>query len=956
MTGAVFSQKIENNIEQPNEIDDTPKRTITQCTADLEKVVDDYMNIDPNRFTPKPVEKKQITMPWKTQSYSEPLEWWVTIIYNGQKFEKKVDISIDDFSAKFLKHPEYGESIYFNVDSDPSDDIEVIIGFYWSGIKYPDGEGATSLESRLRVIQTSSGSSGGGLEDPDADMKVFSEIRLNYGLVMGKAKEKTSTIEKTDYPFLKILDRIIQSKGFNFLTSLINGFKNIFNRIINPKTAAQTTDDNDIGVLANSRTDYFALKFGYYSPENCNVPLSIDKRFAFAKTFNRNWATEGTIFNPAIFEHEIYDVSSSDPIGLEWGFKAYQGSTQTKLFDISFTTDFSKPVYLLTHYIPEDAYVYYNFDSKSEKNSEVEIKFSADVIIGTDDKGNPLEDFPEISLIFDKIDGDLARSGRWFSLDIDLKLFKSWLNPTLDLAGFKYKGSHVFDVDVKFSIPDVLNEKVQIKGLPKEIDFGWDVDVGVLLPPSAVDIFFNTEFKLDMSSDIEELTVFYPKTEQIGDDEIFINVKDIPKKEEFKAEASLFFQNTDIIKVEPSADIGMKMSSSIGEMNVYYPKAVANQPDSKFMWIPKNSIPSDVDLHGNLLVRYNTKNAQDSDNSFSGAMSHSCNKNIEQIDFYLPSETDPVFQMLDLPATSSATARLNWNTLNGEVFATRGYIGGYDPIIVNLTYGGFEVYNYLEIRNGYIRSSFEVANDGFFNIDTSKSMLADELEVHNNNKDSQIPFRRIYLKADEISAEDFKADWDIEMVGDQPKINDLKVSGIIDTIRGLTFDFEFEDKATSLDLLWTTGEQGELNVDFSQADPISIDFDILDNVTQPYGIDINGVVTLNNNPHLDMAWRWKQGQSATDPSYFRINYEKNVPLINDLDLDLGWDSNQDGNPDWGAKVTLEDVGIYYYVRWYWYGIIPYIWSEFDISGDIDVDLLLFGDWYENVHELLDPPS
>ena len=620
------------------------------------------------------------------------------------------------------------------------------------------------------------------------------------------------------------------------------------------------------------------------------------------------------------------------------------------MFDISFNTDFSKPVYLLTQYIPKDGYVYYNFDQKSQKGSEVEIKFSADVLLGQG------LDLPEISLTFDKIDNSLAQSGRWFSLDIDVSLFESLLNPNTPLAGLSYKASHIFDVDVKFSIPEVFEEKVKIKGLPKEIDFGWDVDVGILLPPDTVDISFGTEFILDMSSDIEELTVFYPKSDLIADDEIFINVKDIPKKEKFKADASLFFQDGDIIKVEPTADLSFDMSSSIGEIDVYYPKAVANQPDSKFIWIPDGSIPRSVDLEGNLFVQYNTKNAKDPDNYFSGTMRHTCSSNIDQIDFYLPDDQDdPVFQMLDLPAFSYATGRLNWNTLEGSVYATRRSIGRYDPLIVNLTYGGFEVYNYLEIRDGYISSQFEIANDGYLYLDTSDSMLADVLEVHNNNDDSQIPFRRIYLKADELSAEGFKADWDIEMVGDQPQINDLKVSGIIDTIRGLTFDFEYEDKATSLDLEWTTGEQGELIVDFSQPDPIYIDFDIIDNVTQPYGITVDGFVELKNNPHLDMAWKWKQGQSATDPSYFRINYEKNDPLIKNLYLDVGWDSDQDGTSDWGAKVTLNNVGIYYYVRWYWYSIIPYIWSEFDISGDVDVDLLLFGEWYENVHELIIPP-
>ena len=80
-----------------------------------------------------------ITLPWIEYS-SDLLEWKIRIIYNGEIFEQKVPIDITDFKDKFLKHPDYGEILYFNVDEDSKNDIEIIVGFYWSIIKYPDGK------------------------------------------------------------------------------------------------------------------------------------------------------------------------------------------------------------------------------------------------------------------------------------------------------------------------------------------------------------------------------------------------------------------------------------------------------------------------------------------------------------------------------------------------------------------------------------------------------------------------------------------------------------------------------------------------------------------------------------------------------------------------------------------------------------------------------------------------
>ena len=72
-------------------------------------------------------------MPWSTET-SSIFQWWITLKYNGENFQKQLDISINDFKQKFLKHPYYCEDVFFDVDHDSNDDIKVSFGFYWETI------------------------------------------------------------------------------------------------------------------------------------------------------------------------------------------------------------------------------------------------------------------------------------------------------------------------------------------------------------------------------------------------------------------------------------------------------------------------------------------------------------------------------------------------------------------------------------------------------------------------------------------------------------------------------------------------------------------------------------------------------------------------------------------------------------------------------------------------------
>ena len=653
MSGAGFSKTV--NYENENDfekIQTSSYTTIQECTTALQQNVNQYFSMDANRFAPNLKQDEPIVLPWGAVNTADFLQWVVRIEYNHQIFEKEVHVDISDFSEKFLKHPEYGEILYFNVDSDPEDDLEAIVGFYWSAVKYPDGDSAKGLELRYRVRQMP----GGGVADNTAEMEVWSQLRVNYGLLGGSGKSKS-------------LDRNIPGSLIgNIVKKFFIKFQDtrfpILNKFVNAILEKYDVEDEDsgdnIGILSvNSDSDYIVMGTGYRSPDGMTIPKLVEKRFSFAKGFNYNWRKEGNIFNPTIFEQELYETTSDDPVTLLYGFQAYD-SADTKKFDIAFSTEFNPPVYVKIKYIPTDAYLYYFFDSKSNKGGQVDITFSADAILGQ------AYDMPELVLTFDKIDSTLAQSGRWFGIDIDASIFGAG-----DLIGFHYKASNTFDVGIKVNVPSLFEEKVKIQGVPTSVDIGFDVSVDLTVLPKVIDVSFGGKLKLDMSSDIDRVTVYYPKSNPDDADEVFLDVQEVPKSETLTAEASLYLDTVGgRLHVKPSGSVGMQMSSSIGEINVYYPKAVSGNPDAKFLYVPSRSIPNRAEIGGEIEVYLlDPQTLTNSNNFIAGNIYHDCNKNVDEVDFYLPSNQDtPIIKMTDMPADSYAEARLYWNQLSGHAY------------------------------------------------------------------------------------------------------------------------------------------------------------------------------------------------------------------------------------------------------------------------------------------------
>ncbi len=917
MSGAGFSQSINSNKNEDfKEADGKIKDYLStdQVTSLLSKSVDNYLSATNEDFKPIKYQPKSIDIQWMNENSDKMLEWWVRFEYKGQIYDQEVDISIEDFTERFLKHPEHGEKIRFDIDEDQEDDVEVIIGFYWSEIKYPDLDSARSLEFRFRVRQLPNG----GISDNYAELQVWSELRVNYGLIKNSIKSKSKIVNQIDdkYSFLsKIVERVRSLKE-KFNIRFPDGFLNKF-----LKTDRKIEDNKLMLKSSNDDNDYISIGSGYKSVEGERIPSLIDKRFAFAKSFNYNWREEGSIFNPTIFEHELYESSSSYPVELLYGFQAFDGDTDTKKFDVAFSVEFAPPTYVRTKYIPSNGYIYYNFDQKSSRYSPTDITFKADVNVGQ------AISVPRLILTLDKIEtDDLARSGSWFSFDIN------------GLKGFKYEASDRFNVGIKVDIPSKFEEKIEVKDLPKSLECEWgikelDFDISMNGFSATLDVYAKTV----MSSSIEKVTVFYPKTDLEAPDAPFLEIDHIPSSQDVSAGGTVSLSSGNYLDVSLSGHAGLDMSGSINDLTLYYPKKdQTTEPDMKFITIPKG-IPRSMQASASGNLKVNLNNLMDQSNYISGTVSHDMSSNFEEIDIYAPlsfdpAAVDPVVKFTEIPSETYANGKLYWGKLQGEFHSNRGSSGGFDPIEIDLTYGDYSLYNKLEIRDGSLDTRFHVATDGYLYLDTSKSMLGETLffEDRANN-------HKLDLKLEEVSADDLYANWDVSGSGQDLKINDLDFEGIVDTLKDLELQLEYQGKDTRLDLDWQLSDHGGLVVDLYQDEPVHLDFDLGKNIE---GVDFNGYVTLPQNPHFDVIWKWHQGASSNDPGYFKINEYTNEVSIDDMYIYATYADT------WGAEATLQNAAIYACVDWYWYNLLLYIWPVVEYTGFLDFNILLNGQWYD----------
>ena len=261
--------------------------------------------------------------------------------------------------------------------------------------------------------------------------------------------------------------------------------------------------------------------------------------------------------------------------------------------------------------------------------------------------------------------------------------------------------------------------------------------------------------------------------------------------------------------------------------------------------------------------------------------------------------------------------------------------GNQDPIKLSLVFEDLVISDELRIGNGYIDMQGKIAEEGYFIFDATNDMLDNCFSIQNLASDQSL-----LIEAGTISASEFQAYWDLNVSGENMSVESLDVMGQMSAFRNFYISIGFSGDTVAFTGDWSLGDSGSIELDFTQDDPIYLDFD-LDGYVE--NIDFHGYVILNNELHFDASWDWRQG-SYTDPAFFKVNQNSNTPNLQAVNLYFTYNDN------WGANVTLTGLGLYVCVEWYWHNLQLFIWPVISISGSLDLHLLLDGVWYYNVEE------
>jgi hypothetical protein len=329
-------------------------------------------------------------------------------------------------------------------------------------------------------------------------------------------------------------------------------------------------------------------------------------------------------------------------------------------------------------------------------------------------------------------------------------------------------------------------------------------------------------------------------------------------------------------------------------------------------------------------------------NYFYGKVDHSCSDDIKELSVYLPDFEDPLLRFTEIPSDVHTYAKVWWAQLKGQFYSNRRSAQNKDPIEVDFEFGGFHLYDKLQIRDGTIRLNFHIAENGYFFFDTSKRMFGNRLEFDNYNSGDQI-----LLNVDEVSADNLQADWDISTSGDQLQINSLHFGGIIDTLKGLSLDLTYTGKSANVDLDWVIGEQGSFLIEIQQDNDLTLNFNEL--FPQGEGYVLDGYITLDNQFNFDMEWKLDMGESAQNPGFFRVNKHNSHANIKNLNLYFTIKDSA-GEEAYGIDMSFVNPKIYMDIEWYFdlddiWPPYVYIWPVTDFQADSkDVKILWTDLW------------
>ncbi len=887
----------------------------------VKKSVYSYLNMEENPYeTGQENINQAVIAPW-VRPASTLFEWWIYVKYNGNAFEKQLDISIKDFQEKFLKHPYYCEDVFFNIDEDSDDDLKVSFGFYWESItNTKTNVEHKSLEDMVQVRQINNGPS-----DLYAGLEVWSEIHVNWGLITSYSQDNEFVShdsllhQQQQYTqpmkplqlFLNLLKqkmRQVTQIGHVLLTNILNHYVSKSQENLVDGQLVQTPQR-----LA-AENDYIAVGVGYRTLPGERIPQYVQKRFAFAKE---------DIFSPVIFQQVMKtEPSGETPLELLYGFRAYNGSTNDLKYDIAFSVRFSPFVTLTTQFIPLGGYIYYNFDTESQHDGPTTITYSSDIHVGGGDGVS-------LSLVFDKIDNSMGQAGKWMSFGL-----------RRDPHGFDYEANAVFNVAVIVDSP-WFSQKVRVNGLPELLSYEWKIfdDFEVTFVQGEL-FYVNVRGYADltMSSPIDQITVYYPKLRNPSDEDVpFLQVNNIPSSRRLEASATLNIQNSSMLRIDANGYVDLTKDGALGDIVVYYPKADPADPSLTLLKVPAGSINSQrVSAEATLYVDAN--NFSNIDNYLYGKIQRQADSNFNELDLYLPDVAVPLVQITDIPANAYATGTFWWNQLKGFGRAERSSASEYpDPVHFNLVFDTLVLSDVFSIGDGHVQTDFKIAADGYFKFDTAHDILGNQFSVGNSATGNSLT-----IGASTVSAQNFEAAWGLNTTSPEPQLESLALSGSLNALNDMEVAIALNGDVVDFTGDWSLGESGGFTIDLQQTDDMRIDFINLDNVSGR--LDLNGYVILSENLHYDMSWKWKQGESLQDPGYFKINEGTNDPNLKEIGLDFVY-KDESSVDRWGADITLSNFAIYICVEWYYQSGF-HIWPVIEVSGNLAFNALLNYEWYQ----------
>jgi len=487
------------------------------------------------------------------------------------------------------------------------------------------------------------------------------------------------------------------------------------------------------------------------------------------------------------------EPSGVDPLELLYGFRSYAGSTNTLKYDIAFSVQFSPFVSLTTQFIPLGGYIYYCFDTDSYHGSEIKTTYSSDIHIGSGDGVS-------LSLVFNKIDNTMAHTGSWMSFGL-----------RKDPHGFDYEASNIFNVAIIVDSP-WFSQKVKLNGLPKTISYEWKIfdDFEVTYVHGEV-FYVNVRGYADltMSTPISEIIVYYPKLKDTNASDVpFLQVNNIPSSRRLEASATLNIQNGSMLRVDANGYVDLTKSGSLGDINVYYPKADPDNPSLTLMKVPAGSINSQrVSAEATLYIDVDDfSNVQ---NYVYGKIQRQADSDFNEMDFYLPNVTIPIVQITDIPANAYATGTFWWNQLRGFGRVERSSVGqNTDPVHFNLVFDTLTLSDVLSIGEGHIQTDFKIAEDGFFKFDTSHDVLGNSFSVGNSETGNSFS-----IGASTVSAQNFEADWGLDDTGEQIQLESLAMSGTLNAINDFEVDISLDGENVDFTGDWSLGETGGFSID-----------------------------------------------------------------------------------------------------------------------------------------------